>query len=200
MSEKTETLKEELARIEAEVEALEKRKAAIYRRSLDATEEEKVCQDWLAKMLGEEPGPRLTYPIEVTGITWKDAPMVRPALFSRGATWVSIRPCEGDGKRTYLGFLLGDMARGASVRYDRESGVLSVSPGSYNPAIWVPDLGRIVYGCESWWGAIKEPDDLRKITDADIQNVWYMRALKDLEQRAKQPADGAGAGPEVGGP
>jgi hypothetical protein len=118
--------------------------------------------------------------------------MLKPALFARGATWVAIRPV--DNKRTYLGFLLGDMARGAGVRYDRESGVLSVSPGSHNPAIWVPDLGRVVYGFESWWGVLKGPDDLRKITDADIQSVWYVRALKDLEERVKPPeANDAGS-------
>jgi hypothetical protein len=29
---------------------------------------------------------------------------------------------------------------------------------------------------------IETPDDLRRITDADIENVWYVRALRDLAQ------------------
>lgn len=185
----SETLKDELSKIEREIKALEERRAAIYRASLEAPEEHKVCDDWVAKTLGSGPLPSLAFPIEVYGITWSEAPMLRPPLLSRGVTWVAVRPCDGDGKRTHLGFLLGDMALGASVRYDRKSGVLSVAPSMHNPAIWVPDLGRIVYGCESWWGAIKGPDDLRKITDADIQDVWYVRALKDLEKaKAATPA------------
>jgi hypothetical protein len=180
----SETLKEELARIESEIKALEERKRAIYQRSLDAPEGQKICEDWVAKMLAEEPWPSFAFPIEVTGIAWSESPMLRPPLLGRRTTWVAVRPCEGDGKRTYLGFLLGDMALGTSVRFDRESGVLSVSPAMHNPAIWVPDLGRIVMGCGSWWGPVKGPEDLRKITDADINDVWYVRALKDLSKAA----------------
>lgn len=179
------SLKDELKTIEEQIKTLERRRAEIYRASLTATEEHKVCEDWVAEALGEEPLPRFQFPIEVHGITWSDEPMLMPALFAQGVTWVAVRPVsskDSDGKRTLLGFLLGDLARGASARFDRESGVISIAPSMHNPAIWVPDLGRIVMGCESWWGAIKDPEDLRKITDADINDAWYVRALRDLSK------------------
>ena len=30
-----------------------------------------------------------------------------------------------------------------------------------NPGIFVPELGKIIYGCESWWSEIDNPEDLR---------------------------------------
>jgi hypothetical protein len=104
-----------------------------------------------------------------------------PHRRGKETAWVAIRPCGDEHKgRTYLGFLLGDIALSLSARFDRESGVMSISPAMHNPAIWVPDLGRIVFGCESWWGEIKCADGLRQITDAHIDDVWYVRALKDI--------------------
>lgn len=51
-----------------------------------------------------------------------------------------------------------------------------------NPAIWVPELEKVVWGDSSWWGPIEKKEDAeRLITDADIQNVWYVKALKRLE-------------------
>lgn len=46
--------------------------------------------------------------------------------------------------------------------------------------LYVFEDKQIVYGCESWWGEIKSPDHLREITNADIDNVWYVQALKLL--------------------
>jgi len=52
-----------------------------------------------------------------------------------------------------------------------------------NPAMWVPDLNRVVMGWESWWGEIKSEEDLRQISDADIENVWYVKAIKALTEK-----------------
>ena len=51
----------------------------------------------------------------------------------------------------------------------------------HNPMIWIPERGEIVYGCGSWWGSIESMDQLSEITDATISNVWYVKALDDLE-------------------
>ena len=51
----------------------------------------------------------------------------------------------------------------------------------HNPAIWVPDLKKIVFGMESWWGVLRSRTISKQITDADIQNVWYVKALQALE-------------------
>jgi hypothetical protein len=54
----------------------------------------------------------------------------------------------------------------------------------------VPDLARVVMGWESWWGEIRTPDDLRQITNADVENVWYVKALKTLsEQQNPESSD-----------
>lgn len=129
------------------------------------------------------------FPWIVTGIEWDKREALRPAVFSRGITWVSVRPCDEECKgKTYLGWLLGEIALSQSVRL-RGDGTLEVSMSMHNPAIFVPDLERVVYGAGSWWAAIKTADDLRRISDADVENVWYVRALRALEASA---TDGKG--------
>lgn len=51
-----------------------------------------------------------------------------------------------------------------------------------NPAIFVPEFNEIIWGAESWWSKIESPDDLKQITDADIENAWYVKALKKIEE------------------
>lgn len=128
-----------------------------------------------------------SYPLVVTGIRWSGT-AVQPPLLRRGTTWVSIRPCaEEHGGKTYLGWLLGDIAC-SQMAQPKHDGTLEISMCAHNPAIFVPDLGKIVYGYESWWGPLKTPDDLKKITDSDIENVWYVKALNDLTAK-KSEAD-----------
>lgn len=99
--------------------------------------------------------------------------------------FVSIRPCADEYKgKTFLGILLGDLPMGVDVTYDEPSGVISILPGWGNPAIWVPDLKKVIMGYESWWGRIETPEQLREITDADINDVWYVKALKAMEQKS----------------
>ncbi len=129
---------------------------------------------------------RVEFPVEVTAIVsggeWTQPVSLPIGSKDRGA-FVAVRPCgdEYEGK-TYLGIYLGDLPIGFSYGVDRESGVMTVSPGLGNPAIWVPALKRIVYGCESWWGPITKPEDVEKmqITDDTIQRQWYVRMLKEL--------------------
>jgi hypothetical protein len=177
----TEALHEALARIEADIDALEAKRREIYQRSLTAPEEEKVAPDFVSSMeAAESSWPKMKWPKVVTGIHWGDGPAFRAPR--EGLTeWVAVRPCaEEFGGKTYLGVMIGDIALSISARYDAEGGVLSLSPVMHNPAIWIPDLRRVVFGCGSWWWRLKSPDDLRTITDADIENVWYVRALRDL--------------------
>jgi len=87
--------------------------------------------------------------------------------------FVSVRPCGDEhGNKTYLGIYVGD-----------------VNIGIPNPCIWVPDLKEYIFGCESWWGRIKSPEQLRQITDADIENVWYVRALREIESKPAPSED-----------
>lgn len=97
--------------------------------------------------------------------------------------WVSIRPCSEDAKnKTYLGVYLGDLPSNLAMGLT-EDGKLAIKPCMHNPAIWVPDLKRVVMGYESWWDEIKSPEGLRQITDCDVNNVWYVQALKAISKK-----------------
>lgn len=55
-----------------------------------------------------------------------------------------------------------------------------------NPAMLVPQLNKIIYGCGSWWHRIKSEKELREITDGDINNTWYVKmAHQMIQQRRK---------------
>ncbi len=172
------TPREELDHIREQIEALEEQREAVYKRSFNAPADEKVCEDDIAEFLMDRGDRSEMYPITVHDITWQDSERVLTSSH-RAGSFVSIRPCaeECSGK-TYLGVYLGDLPLSAGISFHKETGVLTISRSMYNPAIWVPDLKRIVFGCESWWGAIKSPNDLKNITDADINGIWYVQAAK----------------------
>jgi hypothetical protein len=131
----------------------------------------------------------IEYPLTIEGIDNQ----FNKNLFNmhQCGTLVRVSPCgeEYQGK-TYLGVLLGDLPIGAFISFNRESKMLDVFPHS-NPAIFVPEIKRIIYGCESWWAEVKNEDDLtRDITSEDIQGTWYVRLLKEmLEKQNDQPAN-----------
>ncbi len=98
---------------------------------------------------------------------------------------VSVRPCgEEYNKKTFIGFYIGDVALGSSISVTE--GKIQLNFANHNPAIFVPELGKIIYGCESWWGEIESEEELRKITDDDIQNVWYVKLWKEMAAREKK--------------
>lgn len=123
----------------------------------------------------------IKFPIEVTAVKvygvrhgWKSESI---------GSWVSVRPCvDNEGGKTFLGVYLGDLQRSPMYAWLDDTHEFEIYPDT-NPAMWVPELKRIVWGMESWWGVIDSADDLRKITDADIQNIWYVRALKELSDK-----------------
>lgn len=93
---------------------------------------------------------------------------------------VKIRPCdEKYNNKTFLGIFLGELPQSSFVSYDSTSGEIKVSP-LYNPAIYVPELKKIIFGCESWWGFINDEEELNAITDDTIANQWYVRMAKEM--------------------
>lgn len=93
--------------------------------------------------------------------------------------FVRIRPCAQN--KTYLGLYLGELPVGFLISHNSETKELNVRFRT-NPAIFVFDLNKIVYGMESWWGFIESEDDLKHVSNAEIDNVWYVKALKALSQ------------------
>lgn len=103
-------------------------------------------------------------------------------MMGRAGSLVKIRPCNKEyGGKTYLGLYLGNQPWSQTVSYNNKSGELTVGMAT-NPAIYVFDLQRIIFGAESWWGIIESLEELKDITDDDINNIWYVKALKAMHK------------------
>lgn len=125
----------------------------------------------------------IEYPIEVSKIK----PNNNKGSYRKDTIgkFVKIKPCgEEYGGKTYLGLFLGELPIGHSISYDPKTKELDVSFRN-NPAIFVFDLNKIVYGMESWWGIIENKEDLKAITESDINNVWYVKALNELTKNSE---------------
>jgi hypothetical protein len=122
----------------------------------------------------------IEYPIEVSKIN-RDTDTTGFRDSSIGS-FVKIRPCADEYKnKTFLGFYLGELPIGIRASHNPDTKELSLSYDN-NPAIYVFDLKKIIFGCASWWGIIETEDDLKSISDIDIDNVWYVKALKMLSK------------------
>lgn len=122
----------------------------------------------------------IEYPIEVSKINRNlDTTGFRDSSIGN---FVKIRPCAEEYKnKTFLGLYLGELPVGIRVSHNSENKELTLSYDN-NPAIYVFDLKKIIFGCASWWGIIENEEELKSITDIDIDNVWYVKALKSLSK------------------
>ncbi len=126
-------------------------------------------------------------PMTVTGFSTHDVPAWRKDLVFGGSCgdMVAVRPVNARyGGRTYLGILIGEIAQSLSVVIGKD-GLIKADPSMHNPAMFVPDLGEMVFGHGSWWSVIEDETQLEDITDADIDGVWYVRALRQIAERSK---------------
>lgn len=138
----------------------------------------------------------IQFPITVNAIEFdehtRDAHHPKLLFGGQCGDFVAVRPC-GDryAGKTFLGVLIGETALSLGVRWKEERNALVVARSMYNPMIYVPDLREVVWGCGSWWGKIRDKDHLRSITDEDINNVWYVQALKALDTMRNPDAPSA---------
>jgi hypothetical protein len=127
----------------------------------------------------------IEYPITVSKI--KTSPFIEDkGLYSdRIGEIVKVKPCaeEYDGK-TFVGILLGELPIASHISHNHNTNVLTISP-HFNPAIFVPELKKIIYGNESWWGTVSKDDDLSdlSISEEDINNIWYLKLLKEIQEK-----------------
>jgi len=127
------------------------------------------------------PMKQIEYPITVNDITYGNNKALTDYYGGNCGDMVAVRPCGDEyGDKTYLGILLGQIALSQYITFNKESGELEASMCRHNPAMFVPDINKIIYGIGSWWCVIESPDQLGLISDADIENVWYVKALKQL--------------------
>lgn len=129
----------------------------------------------------------IEFPIEVSKITYDNERLgLRDSQIGKFAR---IAPCSEEHKgKTYLGLYLGDLPAGTRVSYNPENKELTTRFDT-NPAIFVFDLNKIIFGYESWWGIVESEDDLREITQDTINDQWYMRALKAMKNPEGGPTD-----------
>ncbi|PFQ34694.1 hypothetical protein [Bacillus cereus] len=123
----------------------------------------------------------IEYPLEISGIDTPKEKGIRTKTYNgKCGQLVKVRPCNEkyEGK-TYLGIFLGDADIGLFVSHNSKSKELSITR-HYNPAIFVPELKEIIYGAGSWWGKINSEEELKEITDADINDVWYVKMLQNF--------------------
>lgn len=93
-------------------------------------------------------------------------------------TPVRIRPCAKEYKnKTYLGIYIGELPIQSTVRHNETENKLIIGTMN-NPAIYVFELKKIIYGCESYWQPIEKSENLKDISDETIENQWYVKALK----------------------
>lgn len=135
-------------------------------------------------------GPEIEFPLTLNGIEYKVDPPVRMESDGyKAGQFVAVRSCkEAHGDKTRLGVLVGFVPINVNVALkhpegNSKEGILSILTRSSNPLIFIPELGESVLGAGSWWGSIKDEKQLREITDEDIQNVWYVKALKQLSDK-----------------
>ena len=122
----------------------------------------------------------IEYPIQVSNINTKSFDTDGGLYKNKVGSMVSIRPCAEEYKnKTFLGVLLGDFPIAPWVTYNNQSKQLTVS-AHYNPAIFVPELKKIIFGNESWWCIIENEKQFKEITNDMIDNTWYVQALKEL--------------------
>lgn len=124
----------------------------------------------------------IEYPISVTAIKVEEFDG-RLLYKDDVGKLAKVRPCgEEYGDKTYLGIFLGDIPQSPHVSHNPETGALNIR-AHCNPAIFVPKLNKIIFGCESWWSIVRDEKDLDKeITDELINNQWYVRLAKLMDK------------------
>lgn len=115
----------------------------------------------------------IEYPLTIDGIDVK-----QPEAYGITFTPVKVRPCKED--KTYFGILLGNFPWMTSASFNEEAKKLTISTAN-NPCILIPERKEIVFGAESWWQRIEPGDDISDITDEDIDNTWYVKLLREME-------------------
>lgn len=105
-------------------------------------------------------------------------------LSAKCGDYVSVRPCDDEYKdKTFLGIYICDVSLFNDVYFNEETGELTIRRSMHNPMMFVPELNKNILGIESFWKKIKNKEDLESITDQDIENVWYVKALKLMEDK-----------------
>lgn len=117
----------------------------------------------------------IEYPLTIQGLDIKE-----PEAWDISFCPVRVRLCEDN--KTYFGILLGEFPWHTAVLYSEDSGKLKIQTIT-NPCILLPKEKKIVFGAESWWGRTEPGEDISDITDADINDQWYVKLAKEIAKQ-----------------
>ena len=93
----------------------------------------------------------IEYPIAVSAINQKGW-SIDNSLYKDSIGKAVMVKMVGDeyGDETFFGIHLGEFPIEPIISHNRNSKELKVIP-MFNPAIYIPKLQKIVFGCETWW-------------------------------------------------
>lgn len=152
-----------------------------YHCVVDGREDDKVriCQKGECESCQKFKSKYIEYPITVHEI--ENKPIDTSGLGHEAGSLVAIRPCAKEyNEKTYIGIYIGYLPIQILTSYKESTGQL-INSTMNNPAIFVPELKKIIYGCESWWKTIRSVDEFSKISNEDINNTWYVKLLQSLD-------------------
>ena len=136
----------------------------------------------LAQLMEQAEAEEVHLPIDVHSIEKTGAFYRNKYAGIKCGQFVQVRPVsKNPDKKTYVGIYLGDFGSEIVERYNKDEKKLKLIVAT-NPAMFIPELRRIVFGYESWWGPINSEKDLKQVTDDDIQNIWYVKLLKEMSE------------------
>lgn len=120
----------------------------------------KDCEQYKSKYI--------EYPCTINRIENKKIPSNQECLeFAKIGSFVWIEPCgEEYQDKKYIGILLGNLPIFINTTLDKNQ-VLN-NHCVMNPAIFVPELNKIIYGCESWWCVIQNTKHLADTLIIDL--------------------------------
>lgn len=120
----------------------------------------------------------IEYPIEVSKINIENN---RDSYKEEDiGKYVRVSPCgEKYNGQTFIGIYLGSLPVGHHITHNSETKELEIRHRN-NSAMFVPEINKIIYGHESFWNILTNIEDFKEITKKDIENVWYLKALKSI--------------------
>jgi hypothetical protein len=183
--------------IEAELILLNRRRAELYRKSLEAAEDEKACLDVVANaMLAGPLDPRqeIHWPIEVSGIGWSED---SAAIHRRHArAWVKLA-LKDQPDYAYLGLHLCNLSTAVQARFGDEK-ILHLTHAEHVPAYWCPAISRVVMFSEAIVAPLDGPDALTDLYGPEASHPWHALAWEDLSA-AQGDENDEGDAPETDG-
>ena len=171
------TLTSQMEALEAELLALNEKRAELFRQSLEQAEADKLVPDVVANAMLAGPlssTNAIDWPVELHGIAWAegDEPILN---IGKDQGWAVVR----QGEFEHLGIHVGSVA--AAVEARMGGPLLHLSHTSHMPLLYVPYLGRIIAGAS--WRPITGMPDLERFAPpeaAEHDDPWYRRAHIDV--------------------